>query len=105
MKSRCQEPWAPAVASSSGAQLFFPTLVGTIIPIENILKTYVSYDHYLITTMAVYKTGTGTLGRVYRGLVTWSRARDEGLGDIKYGMLGRVGRGRRTLNTGTRRRK
>ena len=66
------------------------------------LKTYVSYDHYLITTMTVYKTGTGTLGRVYRGLVTWSPARDEGLGD---GTLGRVGRGRRTLNTGTRRRK
>ena len=36
---------------------------------------------------------------------TWDlETRDEGLRDIKYGTLGRVGRRRGTSNTGTRRR-
>ena len=38
------------------------------------------------------------MGRVCGDLET----RDEGLGDIKYGTRGRVGRGRGTLNTGIR---
>ena len=46
----------------------------------------------------MYKTGTGTLGR----LCGDSGRRDEGLGDIKYGTLGGVGLGRGTSNTGTR---
>ena len=38
----------------------------------------------------MYKSVTGTLGRVCGDLVT----RDEGLGDTKYGTRGRVGRER-----------
>ena len=45
---------------------------------------------------AVYKSGTGTSGRVCGdlGLGTWDLGtRDEGLKHIKYGTRGRVGRG------------
>ena len=47
--------------------------------------------------LAVYKSGTGTRGRGHRDACvgTWDlKPRDEGLGDIKYGMRVRVGRGR-----------
>ena len=43
--------------------------------------------------LAVYKTGTGTLGRVCGYL--WTRG--EGRGDIKHGTRGRMGRGRRDV--------
>ena len=55
--------------------------------------------------MAVYKTGTGTRRRGHWDVCVGtcdSGTRDEGLGDIKYGTRGRVGRGRGTSNTGTR---
>ena len=39
---------------------------------------------------AVYKSGTGTSGRVCGDLGT----REEGLGEVQYGTRGRVGRGR-----------
>ena len=53
----------------------------------------------------MWKRGTGTRGQGH-----WDASvgtcdlgtRDEGLGDIKYGMWGCVGRGRGTLNTGMR---
>jgi len=51
----------------------------------------------------VYKSGTGTRGRGHWDTCvgTWDLGtRDEGLGDIKYGMRGHVGQGRGTLNTG-----
>ena len=82
------------VASSSCAQLFFLTLVGTIIPQANIVKTYVSHDHYLITTIAVYKTGTGTKGRGHWDACVGScdlETRDEGLGDIRVWDAGTCG--------------
>ena len=47
--------------------------------------------------VAVYKSGTGTMGRGHRDACvgTWDLGtRDEGLEDIKYGTRGRVGRGR-----------
>ena len=53
----------------------------------------------------MYKSGTGTRGRGHRDacLGTWDLGRrDEVFEDIKYGTRGRVGRGRRTSNTGTR---
>ena len=46
---------------------------------------------------AVYKSGTGTRGQGHRdaSMGHWDLGtRDEGLEDIKYGTLGRVGRGR-----------
>ena len=46
---------------------------------------------------AVYKSGTGTRGRGHRDACvgTWDLGtRDGGREDIKYGMRGRVGRGR-----------
>ena len=46
---------------------------------------------------AVYKSGMGTRGRGHRDVCvgTWDLGtQDEGLEDIKYGMRGRVGRGR-----------
>ena len=46
--------------------------------------------NYTSSERAAYKSGTGTRGRVCRYL----RTRHEGLGDIKYGMRGSVGRGR-----------
>ena len=55
--------------------------------------------------MAVYKTGTGTRRRGHWDACVGtcdSGTRDEGLGNIKYGTRGRVGRGRGTSNTGTR---
>ena len=58
-------------------------------------------------TRAVYESRTGTRGRGHRDACvgTWNLGtRDEGLEDIKYGTRGRVGRGRRTLNTGMRER-
>ena len=50
---------------------------------------------YLFT--AVYKTGAGTRGRGHWDACVRTcdlGTRDEGLGDIKYGTWGRVGRGR-----------
>ena len=52
------------------------------------MKTYVSYDHYLITTIAVYKTGTGTKGRGHWDSCVGScdlETLDEGLGDMSMG--------------------
>ena len=46
--------------------------------------------------LAVYKSGTGTRVRRHQDACvgTWDlRTRDEGLGDIKYGTRGHVGRG------------
>ena len=57
---------------------------------------------------AAYKTGTGTRGQGDGdiGTLVWElwdlETRDEGLGDIKYGTWGRVGRGRGRSNTGRR---
>ena len=45
----------------------------------------------------MYKSGTGTRGQGHRdaSMGHWDLGtRDEGLEDIKYGTLGRVGRGR-----------
>ena len=53
--------------------------------------------------VAVYKSGTGTKRRGHCDVCvgTWDLGtRDEGLGDITYGMQGRVGQGCGTLNTG-----
>ena len=46
----------------------------------------------------MYKTGTGTLGRVCGTLDLGTR--DEGLEDIKYGTWGSVGRGRGDVKYG-----
>ena len=54
---------------------------------------------------AVYKSGTGTRGRGHWDACVGTRdlgTRDEGLGDLKYGMWGCVGQGRGTLNTRVR---
>ena len=45
----------------------------------------------------MYKSGTGTRGRGHRDACVGTldlETRDEGLGDIKYGTRGSVGRGR-----------
>ena len=63
--------------------------------IENLKLFYKSNKPQLIS--AVYKSGTGTRGRGHRDACvgTWDLGtRDGGLEDIKYGMRGRVGRGR-----------
>ena len=49
------------------------------------------------SSLAVYKSGTGTRGRERQDACvgTWDlETRDEGLEDIKYGTRRRVGRGR-----------
>ena len=41
----------------------------------------------------MYKSGTGTRGRGHRDACGDLGTQDEGLGDIRYGTRGRVGRG------------
>ena len=63
------------------------------------------YRVVILKYWAVYKAGTGTRRRGHWDACVGtcdSGTRDEGLGDIKYGTRGRVGRGRGTSNTGTR---
>ena len=60
-----------------------------------VLAFYVSKTKFACM-QAVYKSGTGTRGRGHQDACvgTWDLGtRDEGLGDIKYGTRGRVGRG------------